>query len=84
MLHIHPSRRAVLKGGLAGALAVAVPALPGAHAAPGKALHFIGWAYNPQIVAENVETFKRLYDENVDYELVSGEYRPSDRPQAIQ
>ena len=29
---------------------------------------------NPQIVAENVDIFKKLYDENVDYELVPGEY----------
>ena len=37
-------------------------------------MHFVGWQYNPQIVAENVEIFKKLYDENVDYELVAGEY----------
>jgi multiple sugar transport system substrate-binding protein len=37
-------------------------------------LAFIGWQYNPQIVAENVEIFKKLYDENVNYELVPGEY----------
>ncbi len=43
-------------------------------AAPSTPLHFIGWQYNPQIVAENVDIFKKLYDENVDYELVSGEY----------
>jgi len=68
-------RRAVLKGAVGAALGAALPALPrGAQAAPGKPLRFIGWAYNPQIVAENVETFKKLYDENVDYELVPGEY----------
>ena len=52
--------------------------LPGvagrALAAPEDPLHFVGWQYNPQIVAENVETFKTLNDENVNYELVPGEY----------
>ncbi len=68
-------RRAVLKGGLAAAAAVAVPGLSRrAVAAPSEPLHFIGWQYNPQIVAENVDTFKKLYDENVEYELVPGEY----------
>ena len=43
-------------------------------AAPEDPLHFVGWQYNPQIVAENVETFKTLNDENVNYELVPGEY----------
>ncbi|NJM92699.1 MAG: extracellular solute-binding protein [Rhodospirillaceae bacterium] len=46
----------------------------GATAAPAEPLQFIGWQYNPQIVAENVEIFKQLYDENVNYELVPGEY----------
>ena len=68
-------RRAVLKGGLAAAAAVAVPGLGRrAAAAPSEPLHFIGWQYNPQIVAENVDIFKKLYDENVEYELVPGEY----------
>jgi multiple sugar transport system substrate-binding protein len=54
-------------------------ALPGAlgrsaQAAPADPLHFVGWQYNPQIVAENVEIFKKLYDENVEYELIPGEY----------
>ena len=43
-------------------------------AAPAEPLHFVGWQYNPQIVAENVDIFKKLYDENVEYELVPGEY----------
>lgn len=68
-------RRAVLKGGLAAAAAAALPgAGRSALAAPSEPLSFIGWQYNPQIVAENVETFKRLYYENVNYELVPGEY----------
>jgi multiple sugar transport system substrate-binding protein len=68
-------RRAVLKGGMAAAAGLMVPGLAGrAGAAPAKPLHFVGWQYNPQIVAENVDIFKKLYDENVDYELVSGEY----------
>jgi multiple sugar transport system substrate-binding protein len=68
-------RRAVLKGGLATAAAIALPGIGrSALAAPSTPLNFIGWQYNPQIVAENVETFKKLYDENVNYELVAGEY----------
>jgi len=68
-------RRAVLRGGLVAAAAAAAPGLARrALAAPPEPLHFIGWQYNPQIVAENVDTFKKLYDENVEYELVPGEY----------
>ena len=68
-------RRSVLKGGLAAGAALAVPGVAGrALAAPEDPLHFVGWQYNPQIVAENVETFKTLNDENVNYELVPGEY----------
>ena len=69
------NRRSVLKGGLAASAALAVPGVAGkALAAPEEPLHFVGWQYNPQIVAENVETFKTLNDENVNYELVPGEY----------
>jgi multiple sugar transport system substrate-binding protein len=69
------NRRAVLKIGAAAAAATALSSLSSrARAAPGTRMHFVGWQYNPQIVAENVATFKKLYDENVDYELVPGEY----------
>jgi multiple sugar transport system substrate-binding protein len=68
-------RRAVLQGGLAGAAALALPGLSrSALAQGGPPLSFIGWQYNPQIVEENVNTFRKLYDENVNYELVPGEY----------
>src|SRR5512132_205893 len=68
-------RRSVLKGGLAAAATLSAPRLiRSALAAPAEALHFVGWQYNPQIVAENVDIFKKLYGENVDYELVPGEY----------
>lgn len=68
-------RRTVLKGGLGAAAGLMAPSLMRrAWAAPPEPLQFIGWQYNPQIVAENVETFKKLYDENVNYELVPGEY----------
>jgi multiple sugar transport system substrate-binding protein len=68
-------RRAVLQGGVALAAALAAPGLTRkAAAAPAEPLHFVGWQYNPQIVAENVDIFKQLYDENVEYELVPGEY----------
>lgn len=69
------NRRTVLKGGLAAAATLAMPGLARrALAAPAEALRFIGWQYHPEIVAENVETFKKVYDENVEYELVPGEY----------
>ena len=68
-------RRQVLQGGVAAAAALALPGTARrALAAPAEPMHFIGWQYNPQIVAENVETFAGLYDENVEYELVPGEY----------
>lgn len=68
-------RRRVLQGGLAGAASLALPGLTGrALAQGGPPLTFIGWQYNPQIVEENVNIFRELYDENVDYELVPGEY----------
>ena len=69
------NRRSVLKGGLAAAGTLAVPGLAGrANAAPADPLTFVGWQYNPQIVAENVEIFSEINDENVTYELVPGEY----------
>lgn len=67
-------RRTVLKGGALTALGLAVPGSRTVKAAPKEALHFIGWSYHPEIPAENVEIFKKLYDENVEYELVPGEY----------
>lgn len=68
------SRRAVLQGA-AGMAAGAMLARP-AWAAPAEALTFIGWQFAPQIVEANVATFKKLYDENVNYELVTGDYHP--------
>jgi len=68
------SRRRVLQG----AAALSASALAGqrAIAAPSTPLTFIGWQYHPEIVEQNVATFKNLYDENVTYELVSGDYHP--------
>ncbi|CAM5762789.1 hypothetical protein LMIY3S_00596 [Labrys miyagiensis] len=68
------SRRSVLKG--AAALSASTLLGRSASAAPSAPLTFIGWQYQPQIVEENVNTFKKLYDENVTYELVSGDYHP--------
>ncbi|KAB2739896.1 ABC transporter substrate-binding protein [Ochrobactrum teleogrylli] len=68
------SRRQVLAG-MAGFTATGMLGKR-AMAAPSTAMAFIGWQYQPQIVAENVETFKKLYDENVAYELVTGDYHP--------
>ena len=68
-------RRAVLGGGLAGAAALALPGAGRLAMAQDKPpLSFVGWQYNPQIVEENVNIFRELYDENVNYELVPGEY----------
>ena len=36
-----------------------------AWAAPATPITFIGWQYQPQIVDDNVDIFKKLYDENV-------------------
>jgi multiple sugar transport system substrate-binding protein len=68
------SRRRVLQGGAA--LSAATLAGRNAFAAPAKPLTFIGWQYHPEIVDQNVDTFKKLYEESVTYELVSGDYHP--------
>ena len=68
------SRRRVLQGAaaLSAGAAFGRPAL----AAPSTPLTFIGWQYQPQIAEANVNIFKKLYDENVTYELVPGDYHP--------
>lgn len=68
------TRRRVLQGGLAlgATAAMGSPAL----ARPDTAINFVGWQFQPQIVEENVAIFEGIYDENVDYELVSGDYHP--------
>ncbi len=45
-----------------------------ANPAAGGPLKFVGWRYHPEIVEENVATFKQLYNEDVNYQLVAGEY----------
>lgn len=76
-------RRSFLKLGAGAALAgmAAGAGAPLARAAgarrPGrqdKPLTFVGWQYHPEIVEENVKTFEDLYNEQVDYQLVPGEY----------
>lgn len=68
------SRRQVLRGGAAlGAASLMGGRL---HAAPDEPISFIGWQFQPQMVEENVGIFMDLYDENVAYELVSGDYHP--------
>jgi len=67
-------RRNVLRGGAGAVLGLAAAGTRVARAAPATPLHFIGWEYNPQIVADNVKIFETLYDENVAYQLVPGEY----------
>ncbi len=68
------SRRQVLRG----TAGIAAAGMMGrrAFAAPSTPLTFVGWQYQPQIVDENVKTFMSLYDENVNYELVTGDYHP--------
>ena len=69
-------RRSLMQLGGVAAAGLAFPGLaPRAFAKPDTPLHFVGWQYNPQIVAENVQTFETIYDENVDYQLVAGEYQ---------
>jgi multiple sugar transport system substrate-binding protein len=66
------NRRRVLQG----ASALSAAALFGrpAFGKPADPLNFVGWQYQPQIVEENVGIFSKLYDENVNYELVTGDY----------
>jgi multiple sugar transport system substrate-binding protein len=68
------SRRRVLQGA-AGLSAIAAFGKH-ASAAPSDPLSFVGWQYQPQIVEENVGIFSKLYDEKVNYELVTGDYHP--------
>jgi multiple sugar transport system substrate-binding protein len=68
------SRRRVLQG--AAALSASTMLGRPAFAKPSDAMSFIGWQYQPQIVEENVKIFSDLYDENVAYELVTGDYHP--------
>lgn len=68
------NRRQVLRGGMAlGAASMMGGRLS---AAPADPISFIGWQFQPQMVEENVGIFSNLYDENVSYELVSGDYHP--------
>jgi multiple sugar transport system substrate-binding protein len=69
------SRRRVLQGGAG--LAAAMLTGSRVSAAPSTPLTFIGWQYHPEIVEQNVDIFKKLYNEAVNYELVSGDYHPS-------
>ncbi|MDW9476746.1 ABC transporter substrate-binding protein [Sinorhizobium meliloti] len=64
-------RRQVLLGGLGFA---AMPILGKFAAASEGSLRFIGWDFEPSIVQRNVNTFMKLYNDNVSYELVSGDY----------
>lgn len=66
------SRRQVLQGGAA----LGAASMLGSHAmaAPDEAINFIGWQFQPQKVEENVGIFMKMNDENVVYELVSGDY----------
>lgn len=68
-------RRSVLRFGAAAATATLPLLSAPARAKPATAMHFVGWQYHPDIAAENVATFSKLYDENVDYQLVAGEYQ---------
>jgi multiple sugar transport system substrate-binding protein len=68
------TRRHVLQAAAAMSAAAAFPR--SGYAAPSTPITFIGWQYQPQIVEENVKTFMKLYDENVKYELVTGDYHP--------
>ncbi len=69
-------RRSLLRLGGTAAAGAVLPALRSpAQAKPATPLHFVGWQYHPDIAAENVATFSKLYDENVEYQLVAGEYQ---------
>ena len=71
------SRRRLLQGAALGSGAALAGFGGRAFAAPpATPLSFIGWQFQPQIVEANVNTFKSLYDEAVNYELVTGDYHP--------
>ena len=72
--HYLISRRRVLQGMTAAGAAAALSG--SARAAPATPMTFIGWQYQPQIAEDNVNIFKKLYDETVTYELVPGDYHP--------
>ncbi|GEM_PF-552787 len=68
-----------------GAAAGATPAAAGGAATPkvqkppqgtggGQPLVFRGWNYHPEVVEDNVKKFNAMYEENVDYQTVSGDY----------
>ena len=40
----------------------------------GKPLIFRGWNYHVEVVQDNLETFKKQYDEQVDYQTITGDY----------
>lgn len=63
------SRREFLTTGAAAGLGVALgPGAPGSRAgAAARKIKFAGWAYNPQLVAENAKYFSQKYGIEVDY-----------------
>ncbi len=42
----------------------------------GKPLIFRGWNYHPEVVVDNNNIFNKMYEENVDYQTISGDYIP--------
>jgi multiple sugar transport system substrate-binding protein len=42
----------------------------------GKPIVFRGWNYHPEVVEDNVKAYNGEYQENVDYQTISGDYVP--------
>lgn len=71
------SRRQIMKTGAA--LGISAPMLAGLArfgAEPASAqdgpITMVGWGYSPEIVEDNVNNFKTLYEEDVEYQLTTG------------
>lgn len=73
------SRRTFVGGGMGVAAAAALAACgqlsPAAPAAkPAGKLQMKGWNFKPELVAEHVDIYKKMYADNVEYELIPTNY----------
>lgn len=73
--HLMRRRQILQLGALGGGAALMSGLVTPALATPATPLHFVGWQYHPDIVAQNAQTFDKLYNEAVNYQLVAGEYQ---------
>lgn len=67
-------KRALFAGGVLAAPNVLSACTSGSGGTGGGPLNLVGWRFAPEIVQQHVRKFERLYNDDVDYELVAGEY----------